>query len=68
MSEKELSKRIEKKEEEEIMKIGKNIEKVREVMGDIGIMGREIYVEREKMENKSIVKLEEVNGRDWKYL
>lgn len=50
-----------------IMKLGKNLDKVRAVLGDLGLMGRALYVERATMSNQRIVPLAEVDGDDCPY-
>jgi len=50
-----------------IMKLGKNLDKVRAVLGDLGLMDRALYVERATMSNQRIVPLAEVDGDDCPY-
>ena len=50
-----------------IMKLGKNLDKVRAVLDDLGLMGRALYVERATMSNQRIVPLAEVDGDDCPY-
>ncbi|AKM29703.1 precorrin-2 C(20)-methyltransferase [Pandoraea faecigallinarum] len=44
-----------------IMKLGRNFDKVRRVLDDLGLAGRARYVERATMHNQRIVPLEEVD-------
>ncbi|WP_176073624.1 precorrin-2 C(20)-methyltransferase [Brucella intermedia] len=50
-----------------IMKLGKNLDKVRAVLADLGLMDRALYVERATMPNQRIVPLAEVDGDDCPY-
>ncbi len=50
-----------------IMKLGKNLDKVRAVLDDLGLMDRALYVERATMSNQRIVPLAEVDGDDCPY-
>ncbi|MGN6449436.1 MAG: precorrin-2 C(20)-methyltransferase [Brucella intermedia] len=50
-----------------IMKLGKNLDKVRAVLADLGLMDRALYVERATMSNQRIVPLAEVDGDDCPY-
>ena len=43
-----------------IMKLGRNFHKVREVLGELGLAERALYVERATMSNQKIVPLNEV--------
>ncbi|UWF58179.1 precorrin-2 C(20)-methyltransferase [Brucella sp. 2716] len=67
MSADELRQRLAQTEAAAIMKLGKNLDKVRAVLGDLGLMGRALYVERATMANQRIVPLAEVNGSDCPY-
>ena len=44
-----------------IMKLGRNFHKVREVLTDLGMAGRALYVERATMSNQKIVPLDQVD-------
>ena len=50
-----------------IMKLGKNLDKVRDVLSDLGLMDRALYVERATMANQRIVPLSDVSGSDCPY-
>jgi len=50
-----------------IMKLGKNLDKVRDVLADLGLMDRALYVERATMANQRIVPLSDVSGSDCPY-
>ncbi len=50
-----------------IMKLGKNLDKVRDVLTDLGLMDRALYVERATMANQRIVPLSNVSGSDCPY-
>jgi precorrin-2/cobalt-factor-2 C20-methyltransferase len=50
-----------------IMKLGKNLDKVRDVLTDLGLMDRALYVERATMANQRIVPLSDVSGSDCPY-
>ncbi|PPS38173.1 precorrin-2 C(20)-methyltransferase, partial [Pseudomonas amygdali pv. morsprunorum] len=44
-----------------IMKLGRNFHKVREVLTELGMAGRALYVERATMANQKIVPLDQVD-------
>ena len=44
-----------------VMKLGRNFEKVRRVLDELGLAGRALYVERATMPNQRIVPLAEVD-------
>lgn len=67
MSAEELKRRLADTGAAAIMKLGKNLEKVRTVLGDLGLMDRALYVERATMSNQRIVPLAEVDGSDCPY-
>lgn len=67
MSAEELKRRLTDTGAAAIMKLGKNLEKVRTVLGDLGLMDRALYVERATMSNQRIVPLAEVDGGDCPY-
>ena len=50
-----------------IMKVGKNLAKVRAALTDAGLLDRAIYVERATMENEIIVPLAQKSGDDAPY-
>lgn len=50
-----------------IMKLGKNLDKVRDVLTDLSLMDRALYVERATMANQRIVPLSDVSGSDCPY-
>jgi len=67
MSAEELTRRLADTGAAAIMKLGKNLDKVRAVLGDLGLMDRALYVERATMSNQRIVPLAEVDGNDCPY-
>ncbi len=67
MSEDELRHRLAQTEAAAIMKLGKNLDKVRTILSGLGLMGRALYVERATMANQRIVPLAEVNSEDCPY-
>lgn len=67
MSAEELKRRLADTGAAAIMKLGKNLDKVRTVLGDLGLMDRALYVERATMSNQRIVPLAEVHGNDCPY-
>ncbi|MFQ0813160.1 precorrin-2 C(20)-methyltransferase [Brucella anthropi] len=67
MSAEELKRRLADTGAAAIMKLGKNLDKVRAVLGDLGLMDRALYVERATMSNQRIVPLAEVDGGDCPY-
>ncbi|MCH4541348.1 precorrin-2 C(20)-methyltransferase [Ochrobactrum sp. POC9] len=67
MSAEELTRRLADTGAAAIMKLGKNLDKVRAVLGDLGLMDRALYVERATMASQRIVPLAEVDGSDCPY-
>ena len=67
MSAEELKQRLADTGAAAIMKLGKNLDKVRTVLGDLDLMERALYVERATMSNQRIVPLAEVDGGDCPY-
>ncbi|WP_043063116.1 precorrin-2 C(20)-methyltransferase [Brucella anthropi] len=67
MSAEELTRRLADTGAAAIMKLGKNLDKVRAVLGELGLMDRALYVERATMANQRIVPLAEVDGGDCPY-
>lgn len=63
----ELKRRLAGTQAAAIMKLGKNLDKVRAVLADLGLMERALYVERATMENQRILPLAEVDGDDCPY-
>ncbi|SAK78966.1 precorrin-2 C(20)-methyltransferase [Caballeronia arationis] len=57
----ELRRRLEAADAAVIMKLGRNFEKVRRVLVELGLAGRALYVERATMANQRIVPLDEVD-------
>lgn len=45
-----------------IMKVGRHLEKVRQIISELGLMDRARYIERATMENQKLGKLEEIGG------
>ncbi|MBU2323315.1 MAG: precorrin-2 C(20)-methyltransferase, partial [Gammaproteobacteria bacterium] len=60
LPEAELKQRLHDAEAAVVMKLGRNFEKVRRVLQELGIDGRAHYVERATMGNQRIVPLDEV--------
>ena len=56
----ELKRRLADADAAVIMKLGRNFPKVREVLADLGLDGRALYVERATMANQKIVPLDQV--------
>ncbi|MBR7651221.1 precorrin-2 C(20)-methyltransferase [Brucella oryzae] len=67
MSADELKRRLADTGAAAIMKLGKNLDKVRAVLVDLGLMDRALYVERATMSNQRIVPLADVDGSDCPY-
>ncbi len=67
MSAEELKKRLAGTEAAAIMKLGKNLDKVRDVLTELGLMDRALYIERATMQNQRIAPLAEVSGSDCPY-
>lgn len=63
----ELKSRLAGTEAAAIMKLGKNLDKVRGVLTELGLMERALYVERATMENQRIAPLAKVSGEDCPY-
>ncbi|URQ75680.1 MAG: precorrin-2 C(20)-methyltransferase [Candidatus Ochrobactrum gambitense] len=63
----ELKRRLSDTGAAAIMKLGKNLDKVRDVLTDLGLMDRALYVERATMANQRIVPLSDVSGSDCPY-
>ncbi len=63
----ELKRRLADTEAAAVMKLGKNIGKVRAVFEELGLMDRALYVERATMENQRILPLAEVDADDCPY-
>jgi precorrin-2/cobalt-factor-2 C20-methyltransferase len=61
LSETELKSRLETADAAVIMKLGRNFEKVRRVLAELGLDKRAHYVERATMANQRIVPLDEVD-------
>lgn len=57
----ELKRRLADAEAAVIMKLGRNLPKVRQVLTELGLDGRALYVERATMANQKIVPLAEVD-------
>ncbi len=67
MSAEELTSRLKGTEAAAIMKLGKNLDKVRDVLTELGLMDRALYIERATMQNQRIAPLAEVSGSDSPY-
>jgi precorrin-2/cobalt-factor-2 C20-methyltransferase len=67
MSAEELKARLVDTEAAAIMKLGKNLDKVRDVLNELGLMDRALYIERATMQNQRIAPLIEVSGSDCPY-
>ncbi|ANG96097.1 precorrin-2 C(20)-methyltransferase [Brucella pseudogrignonensis] len=67
MSAEELKTRLAGTEAAAIMKLGKNLDKVRGVLTELGLMDRALYIERATMQNQRIAPLIEVSGSDCPY-
>jgi precorrin-2/cobalt-factor-2 C20-methyltransferase len=61
LPEDELRRRLEASDAAVIMKLGRNFEKVRRVLVQLGLAERALYVERATMANQRIVPLDEVD-------
>ncbi|WP_236247524.1 precorrin-2 C(20)-methyltransferase [Pseudomonas tohonis] len=61
LPEDELKARLADAEAAVVMKLGRNFDKVRRVLGELGLDGRAHYVERATMSNQRIVPLHEVD-------
>lgn len=67
MSADELKTRLAGTEAAAIMKLGKNLDKVRQVLTELCLMDRALYIERATMQNQRIAPLADVNGSDSPY-
>lgn len=67
MSAEELKTRLAGTEAAAIMKLGKNLDKVRDVLSELRLMDRALYIERATMQNQRIAPLAEVSGSDCPY-
>lgn len=63
----ELKRRLTDADAAVIMKLGRNFPKVREVLAELGLDGRALYVERATMANQKIVALDEVDPQSSPY-
>ncbi len=63
----ELKRRLADADAAVIMKLGRNFPKVREVLVELGLDGRALYVERATMANQKIVALDEVDPQSSPY-
>ena len=63
----ELKTRLAATEAAAIMKLGKNLAKVRDVIADLGLMDRALYVERATMDAQRIVPLRDVDPESSPY-
>lgn len=67
MSHDELKTRLAATDAAAIMKLGNNLDKVRDVINELGLGERALYVERATMSNERIVPLSAVDGSDCPY-
>ena len=63
----ELKRRLADADAAVIMKLGRNFPKVRQVLAELGLDGRALYVERATMANQKIVALDEVDPQSSPY-
>ncbi len=63
----ELKQRLAATDAAVVMKLGRNFDKVRGVLDELGLAERALYVERATMENQRIVPLDEVQPMDSPY-
>ncbi|AVH39926.1 precorrin-2 C(20)-methyltransferase [Pseudomonas monteilii] len=63
----ELKRRLADADAAVIMKLGRNFPKVREVLAELGLDGRALYVERATMANQKIVPLDQVDPQSSPY-
>jgi len=63
----ELKRRLADADAAVIMKLGRNFPKVREVLPELGLDGRALYVERATMANQKIVPLDQVDPQSSPY-
>ena len=61
LPEDELRRRLADADAAVVMKLGRNFDKVRRVLGELGLARRALYVERATMSNQRIVPLDEVD-------
>jgi precorrin-2/cobalt-factor-2 C20-methyltransferase len=61
LPEDELRRRLADADAAVVMKLGRNFDKVRRVLGELGLAQRALYVERATMGNQRIVPLDEVD-------
>ncbi len=67
MEKEELKQRLASCEAAAIMKLGKNIDKVRAALSELGLIERALYIERATMENQRILPLSDVDSGDCPY-
>lgn len=67
MSDAQLREKIRASDACAIMKLGKNLEKVRTILREEHLLDRALYVERATMQNQRIIPLEKVNVEDCPY-
>ncbi|MBB6259739.1 precorrin-2/cobalt-factor-2 C20-methyltransferase [Paenochrobactrum gallinarii] len=67
MSHEELREKIRATDACAIMKLGKNLTKVRDVLREEGLLERALYIERATMQNQRIIPLDEVNADECPY-
>lgn len=67
LPEDELKQRLAIADAAVVMKLGRNFDKVRRVLGELGLAERALYVERATMNNQRIVPLDEVEPMDSPY-
>ena len=60
LPEDELKRRLADADAAVVMKLGRNFDKVRRILGELGLAERALYVERATMDNQRIVPLDEV--------
>ena len=63
----ELKRRLADADAAVVMKLGRNFPKVRQVLAELGMDGRALYVERATMANQKIVPLDEVDPQSSPY-
>ncbi|WP_372353316.1 precorrin-2 C(20)-methyltransferase [Pseudomonas sp. BT-42-2] len=63
----ELKRRLADADAAVVMKLGRNLPKVRQVLGELGLQERALYVERATMANQKIVPLQEVDPQSSPY-
>ena len=63
----ELKRRLADADAAVIMKLGRNFPKVRQVLGELGLHARALYVERATMANQKIVPLDQVDPQSSPY-